>query len=209
MRGLLLAAAVIAAPAPAAAKAVEGGPVGQRTVTIAMAQCAVHRDHVAAERFVLADVPDADGTLPPELKAARQRIIADMVPCLGHSFGSATMRNVPLRGFLAEALLKQDGASRLAAARALPAVAPAPVAPGPMLGVAFWRCVVAATPQSSADLLAALDGSSEEARLFDALSPALQRCAPSDRGVRIEPGNIRPQVAAALYRRVAGAPATE
>jgi len=197
------AAAVLAAilAAPGAAP-VEGELVPQRVVTVAMAQCAVRRDPVAAEHFVLADLSDGDGAMPPPLKAARQRIIQALTPCVGHNFGSVTMPGIALRGFLAEALLTTNAGTALTAAGALPAVAAAPTAPGGHMGARFWRCVVAAAPRASADLIAAPDRSPEEGKAFDALLPSLQQCAPRDGALRIRPGNVRPQVAAALYVRL-------
>ncbi len=180
--------------------------VSQRALTNTMAACAVRRDRAAARRFVLADFPDDEGTMPPALKAARERIVRTLVPCMGADFRSVTMDGLTLRGFLAAGLLTADGGLPLRAARALPDVPAAPVARGGAIGVRFWSCVAAAAPGPAADLIAADDASSAEGHAFAALSPALEGCAPAGGAMRIKPGNVRPQVAAAVYRRVAGAP---
>ena len=192
-RGVPLTAFVIAAligpPASAA---------GTRHSTLIeqLADCVVREKPGLAERLLAS----AHGGIE-EFGLART-IAKSATRCMRNS--RLGMPTWILRGAVAGAWLRAS-ARALDQARSLPIRAPVRVPAASDNGV-FMRmlstCVVEAAPQESADLVAASADEAAAKRAVGALGPALSACIPETVELRINPPELRANLADAVYRRL-------
>lgn len=166
--------------------------------TKSIAQCVLGRAPKASRDLVLST--DAE-----EGRHARPAITQALRGCMSARDASMTVQVFGLRGDLAEAMLRQDGAAALQRARSMP---PQPAvrltSSGGPQDAAIIACSVRADPADAAQMIEEQAATPEELAAFRKLLPSVQACVPTGYALHLKPDQVRREVAIALYRVTQG-----
>ena len=194
--GHLLAMMVLLGGVPAMGDYPPPAQIAARIAAMRLiAPCLLQRDHAGAVRYALTDTREETDAVWRDVQGTFSR-------CMGHY--SIVMQPIELRGALAEALLKEDGARLIGRAASLPPVHPVrmTIVTNPTYPANLVACAAAAEPARAADLLVAEADTPEEARRIAAFHAPLVECMPVTQRVEVQPPVMRTLAATALYHRV-------